>query len=92
MAASAAIAAYEAFDFSRALEQIWSIISAVDKYIVERAPWKLAKDQSAHAQQALDTTLYTAAEALRLVCALASPVLPHTTQAIWTQLGFDSAD
>jgi methionyl-tRNA synthetase len=87
-AAIAAIAAYESLDFSRALEHIWTIISAVDKYIVERAPWKLAKEQSGHAQQTLDTTLYTAAEALRLVCALASPVLPHSAQAIWSQLGF----
>jgi methionyl-tRNA synthetase len=38
----------------------------------------------------LNETLYTAAEALRLVCALASPVLPHSTQAIWQQLGFST--
>ncbi len=81
-------AAYEAFDFSHALESIWSIISAVDKFIVERAPWKMAKDQSPGAQTRLDETLYTCAEALRLVSALASPVLPHTTQEIWRQLGF----
>ncbi|MBV9268513.1 MAG: methionine--tRNA ligase [Acidobacteriaceae bacterium] len=87
-AAMAAIAAYEAFNFSQALEQIWTIISAVDKYIVERAPWKLAKDQSGHSQQLLDTTLYTAAEALRITCALVSPVVPHSAEAIWRQMGF----
>jgi methionyl-tRNA synthetase len=80
--------AYEQFNFSQALEQAWSIISAVDKYIVEHAPWKLAKQQTGEAQKQLDDVLYTAAEALRIVCALASPVLPHTTQAIWSQLGF----
>jgi methionyl-tRNA synthetase len=31
--------------------------------------------------------LYTAAEALRIVTALAHPVLPHATQEIWQQLG-----
>jgi methionyl-tRNA synthetase len=87
-AASSAWQAYETFDFSRVLEQIWSIISVADKYIVERAPWKLAKDQSESAQQRLDETLYTAAEALRIVGALVSPVLPHSAQSIWTQLGF----
>lgn len=85
-AKEAALGAYECFEFSKALEQIWSIISAVDKYIVERAPWKMARDASK--QQELDETLYTAAEALRIVCGLASPVLPHTTEAIWQQLGF----
>jgi len=85
--AASAIRAYEAFDFSRALEHIWSIIALADKYIVERAPWKLAKDSSEEAQGRLDETLYTAAEALRLVCELAEPVLPHSTKEIWRQLG-----
>lgn len=85
---AAALEAYERFEFSRALEQVWSIISGVDKFIVERAPWKVAKDSSPQAQQRLDETLYTAAEALRVACALVSPVLPRSAQAIWTQLGF----
>jgi methionyl-tRNA synthetase len=55
---------------------------------VERSPWKLAKDSSPEAQSKLDETLYTAAEALRLICILAGPVLPHSAQAIWEQLGF----
>jgi methionyl-tRNA synthetase len=85
--AAAALRAYEAFDFSRALENIWSIIALADKYIVERAPWKLAKDTAEEAQTRLDETLYTAAETLRLVCELAEPVLPHSTKQIWQQLG-----
>ena len=87
-AATSALISYDLFDFSRALEQIWTIISAVDKFIVERAPWKLAKDSSPEAQAKLDETLYTAAEALRIVCILTGPVLPHSAQAIWEQLGF----
>ena len=83
-----AIAAYDSFDFSKALEQIWTIVAAVDKFIVERAPWKLAKDASAETQKKLDNTLYTSAEALRIACALANPVMPHATEAIWQQLGF----
>jgi methionyl-tRNA synthetase len=85
-ATAAVLAAYDAFEFSKALEQIWTVIAAVDKFIVERAPWKLAKDPTQSAR--LDQTLYTCAEALRIICALASPVLPHTTQGIWKQLGF----
>ncbi|MGC2661561.1 MAG: methionine--tRNA ligase [Bryobacteraceae bacterium] len=83
-----ALRAYEAFDFSKALEHIWSIISTLDKFIVERAPWKLARDSSDDTQNRLDETLYTAAEALRIVCALASPVMPHAAESIWRQLGF----
>src|ERR1035438_7350902 len=35
---------FEAFEFSRGLEAIWTLLSAVDKFIVEQAPWKLARD------------------------------------------------
>ncbi len=89
--AEASLANYGKFEFSRALEAIWGIVAAVDKFIVEHAPWKLAKDPSPAAQEKLDGTLYTAAEALRLVCVLAHPVLPHSTEAIWNQLGFTSS-
>ncbi len=83
-----ALSAYELFNFSKALEAVWALISNIDKFIVERAPWKIAKDSSPQAQTRLDETLYTAAEALRLTCLLAHPVLPHSTKAIWQQLGF----
>ena len=90
-AAEAATTSYDKFEFSRALDSVWSIVAAVDKFIVERAPWKMAKDPSPTAQEKLDDTLYTAAEALRLICVLAHPVLPHSTEAIWRQLGFTSS-
>jgi methionyl-tRNA synthetase len=83
-ASKAALDAYDAFEFSRALEHIWSIISAVDKFIVERAPWKA----KASGGDGLDETLYTAADALRTVCVLVHPVMPHAAEAIWEQLGF----
>ena len=63
------------------------MISEVDKFIVERAPWKLAKSKDDNAQDLLDDTLYTAAESLRIVTALISPVIPHAAQKIWSQLG-----
>ena len=79
--------AYESFEFSKALESVWGLISAVDKFIVEMAPWKLARSTEADAPQKLNTTLYTAAEALRVVTALLYPVLPESTRKIWSQLG-----
>jgi methionyl-tRNA synthetase len=86
----AATAAFDNFEFSKGLEAIWGLISAVDKFIVERAPWKLAKGDAA-AQQTLEDTLYTAAEALRIVTALLYPVLPESTAKIWAQLGMPEA-
>jgi methionyl-tRNA synthetase len=78
-------AAFDAFEFSRGLEAAWGLLSALDKFIVQRAPWKLARQPEAQAD--LDATLYTAAEALRIAAVLLSPVLPQSAPKIWAQLG-----
>ncbi|MGA3205709.1 MAG: methionine--tRNA ligase [Bryobacteraceae bacterium] len=85
-ATSDALDAFEKFEFSKALEIVWSLIAAVDKYIVEQAPWKQAKAEGG--AERLNQTLYTAAEALRIVTALLSPVLPESCAKIYAQLGF----
>jgi methionyl-tRNA synthetase len=79
--------AFDRFEFSKGLEAVWALISAVDKYIVECAPWKLARQFDDFSQQRLNTTLYTAAEALRIATALLAPVLPQSAPKIWAQLG-----
>src|SRR5208283_5141902 len=74
-----------ALEFTRGLEAIWGLLSRLDKFIVERAPWKMARQPEAQAD--LDATLYTAAEALRIATVLLAPVLPQSTPKIWAQLG-----
>ncbi len=82
------LASMEKLEFNRALEKIWQLIAVADKFIVERAPWKLAKNPEE--KELLDRTLYSAAETLRIVCGLASPFLPETIEKIWHQFGFDT--
>ncbi len=82
-----ALEAFDQFSFSKGLESIWTLISVIDKFIVERAPWKLAKIDDPHNQKLLDETLYTAAEALRIICAWIYPVMPESARKIWSQLG-----
>ncbi len=76
---------FEKFEFSKALEAVWSLIGAVDKFIVTQAPWTLVKKPEQ--QRTLDGTLYTAAEVVRLVTALVYPVMPESAAKIWDQLG-----
>ncbi|HYI93817.1 MAG TPA: methionine--tRNA ligase [Bryobacteraceae bacterium] len=78
---------YDEFDFSRGLEEIWSAISWLDGYIVQQQPWKLAKSQDEGAHEKLDAVLYTAAEYIRVITALVSPMLPATAIKIWRMLG-----
>ena len=87
-----ALDAYERLEFSKVLEAVWTLIGAVDKYIVEQAPWKLAKNLDEPSVAALDKTLYTAAEALRIVTALLYPVIPNSAGRIWRQLGCEAID
>ena len=51
-----------------------------------------AADRSGVADSSSSTTLYTAAEALRIATALLCPVLPQSTPKIWAQLGMPGAD
>jgi methionyl-tRNA synthetase len=78
---------FDQFQFSRALETAWGLIAVVDKYIVENEPWSLGDKQDDESRARLATVLYTSAEALRIATALAHPVMPDATAAIWTQMG-----
>jgi methionyl-tRNA synthetase len=80
-------AQFEQYQFSRALESAWGLVAAVDKYIVENQPWALGEKDDEGSRARLATVLYTSAEALRIVTALAHPVIPEATAKIWTQLG-----
>jgi len=80
---------YEKFEFSKALESIWALLGAVDKYIVEQKPWILAKGEDDGSKAQLAATLYNSAEVVRIACALSHPVLPQTTPKIWATLGQD---
>jgi methionyl-tRNA synthetase len=78
---------FDDYQFSRALESAWSLIGAVNKYLVDEEPWIVAEKEGEENKSRLATILYTAAEALRIVTALAHPVLPESTAKIWNQLG-----
>jgi methionyl-tRNA synthetase len=78
--------AFTNFEFSKGLEAVWSLIAAVDKFIVEQAPWKQAKTPE---QSGLDATLYAAVEAVRIATVLLYPVMPESAAKIWAQLGMD---
>jgi methionyl-tRNA synthetase len=78
---------FDDYQFSRALESAWSLVGAVNKYLVDEEPWIVAEKEGEENKSRLATILYTAAEALRIVTVLAHPVLPESTAKIWSQLG-----
>lgn len=80
---------FENFQFHKALDRIFTFISGINRYAETRAPWKLAKSDSAADQAALRTSLATMAEALRLAVVLLTPVMPEIAGKIRGLVGAD---
>lgn len=78
------------FNFSVALEEIWTLIRRTNKYIDETTPWLLAKDEANKGR--LNTVLHNLAEALRIVSVLIQPFMHTTSSRIRKQLGLWYAD
>jgi len=75
--------AMEVFAFHHALQAIWDLLNAGNKYLDEQKPWELAKRD----RQALQRVLGHVCEALRLTGLFLFPFLPATAEKIWAQLG-----
>jgi methionyl-tRNA synthetase len=76
---------YDKLGFSLALEEIWSLVAATDKYLTTEHPWSLSESEAD--QQRRATILWTTAEVLRIATALTHPVLPESTTKVWSLLG-----
>jgi methionyl-tRNA synthetase len=84
-AAAAADAAIDRFRTDEAIAAVWTIVDELNGYITDTAPWVLAKDDAQ--RERLGTVLYTAAEGLRALAVLLSPVMPASTSTLWAALG-----
>lgn len=74
-------------EIQEALETLWGLIDAVNKYIDTQAPWALAK---AGETEKLGGVLYGVLESLRAVSILVSPFIPTLAGKMWEQLGLDA--
>ncbi len=79
----------EELAFSKALQAIWEVVSAGNKYIDETAPWTLAKDPSQKGR--LATVMYCLLESQRLVYFLLSAFMPRTAAKGLAYLGWEGA-
>ncbi len=80
-----AASALEHWEMGNALNSIWTFVRRVNQYIEHNAPWQLAK-QAEQADQ-LNTILYSAAEATRILAILLAPYMPTSCNRIMAQLG-----
>jgi methionyl-tRNA synthetase len=68
--------------FHLALETIWRVVSAANRYVDEQAPWALRRNDPAR----MRTVLYTLAETLRHLGILTQPFVPEAAAALLDQL------
>jgi methionyl-tRNA synthetase len=72
-------------DLTGAAGALDEFVREANRYLVEVAPWKLAKEPDR--TEELAAALYDAAEALRQIALFASPIMPGAAGRLWEQLG-----
>jgi methionyl-tRNA synthetase len=70
-----------------ALEAIWQVLGAANRYFSAQEPWVLAKSDAAADRQRLGTVLYTTLEVVRIAALLVQPVMPSSAGKLLDQLG-----
>jgi len=75
-------------ELTLALEEIWQRVRRLNRYVEERSPWQLAKDD-ARAEE-LERVLRTLVEGLRTVAVLLWAFIPASSERLLTALGVPS--
>jgi methionyl-tRNA synthetase len=70
-----------------ALEAIWLMLGAANRYFSAQQPWVLRKSESEADQGRLRTVLYTTMEAVRIAALLVQPVMPESAGKLLDLLG-----
>jgi len=78
---------FDNFEFSQALEVLWTVIARIDKMISDSKPWELIKED--RQAETLNAVLYRATETLRWLSVLLAPVMPGSAAAIYSQIGLE---
>ena len=73
---------YDAQAFNRALEAIWEVVGAANRYVDDQAPWTLRKTDAVR----MGTVLYTLTETIRHLAILVQPVMPESAGQMLDQL------
>jgi methionyl-tRNA synthetase len=70
-----------------ALEAIWLVLGAANRYFSAQEPWVLRKSDAPADQDRFATVLYTTMEVVRIAALLVQPVMPASAAALLDLLG-----
>ena len=85
--AAAADAAIDTLDFAAAIGAVKEFVDALNGYLTEQEPWKVAKEGTPEAMDRVGAVITTVCEGLRGVAVMLHPVMPKSTTALWQQIG-----
>jgi methionyl-tRNA synthetase len=74
-------------ELTGALEVIWQRVRRLNRYVEERAPWQLAKEDARAGE--LDRVLSTLVAGVRVLAVLLHPYLPESTDKLLAALGVE---
>ncbi|MEZ0051471.1 methionyl-tRNA synthetase [Mycobacterium sp. MAA66] len=74
-----------------ALEAIWLMLGAANRYFSAEEPWVLRKSSEAADQERFGTVLYTTLEAVRIAALLVQPAMPASAAKLLDLLGQDAS-
>jgi methionyl-tRNA synthetase len=80
-------AEFDAQAMHLALETIWLMLGAANRYFSAQQPWVLRKSESKADQTRFRTVLYTTMEAVRIAALLVQPVMPESAGKLLDLLG-----
>jgi methionyl-tRNA synthetase len=75
-----------ALRFREALDEIWNLVTTLNREIDEKKPWVLYKEGRGNE---LDALLYDLCEGLRWLAVLLFPFMPSKATEMWRQLGLE---
>ena len=70
-----------------ALEAIWQMLGAANRYFSAQEPWVLRKSEAAADQERFRTALYVTLEVVRIAALLVQPVMPTSAAKLLDLLG-----
>ena len=71
----------------QALEAIWLMLGAANRYFSAQEPWVLRKSEAAADQDRFRTVLYVTLEVVRVAALLVQPVMPSSAAKLLDLLG-----
>lgn len=77
--------AFAAFDLKRACELVVSLTDFANKYIDDKKPWTMAKEED----KSLPGVLYDLTELVRVIGILMAPIVPSAAEKMLNGVGFD---